>query len=55
MAGAVWKQAASASPDKAIAELDRRMKAAARRLDFEEAAQLRDRIKELRRQQIYKT
>jgi len=24
------------------------------RLDFEEAAQLRDRIKELRRQQIYK-
>lgn len=31
------------------------MKAAAKRLDFEEAAQLRDRIKELRSQQIYKT
>jgi protein-arginine kinase activator protein McsA len=29
--------------------------AATRWLDFEEAAQLRDRIKELRRQQIYKT
>jgi len=30
------------------------MKAVARRLEFEEAAQLRDRIKELRTQQIYK-
>jgi excinuclease ABC subunit B len=45
----------AASLHKAIAELDRRMKTAAKRLDFEEAAQLRDRIKELRRQQIYKT
>jgi len=45
----------AASLHKAIAELDKRMKTAARRLDFEEAAQLRDRIKELRRQQIYKS
>lgn len=30
------------------------MMAPAKRLNFEEAAQLRDRIKELRRQQIYK-
>jgi excinuclease ABC subunit B len=45
----------AASLHTAIAELDRRMKTAAKRLDFEEAAQLRDRIKELRRQQIYKT
>ena len=39
---------------KLIAELERRMKEAARRLEFEEAAQLRDRLKELRTQQIYK-
>ena len=45
----------AASLHKAIAELDKRMKTAARRLDFEEAAQLRDRIRELRRQQIYKS
>ena len=31
------------------------MEAAARRLEFEQAAQLRDRLKELRAQQIYKT
>jgi len=31
------------------------MKVAAKRLEFEEAAQLRDRIKERRAQQIYKT
>jgi excinuclease UvrABC helicase subunit UvrB len=55
MAGAVWKQVARAPPDKAIAERDKRMKTAAKRLDFEEAAQLRDRIKELRRQQVYKS
>jgi len=30
------------------------MKAAAKSLEFEEAAQLRDRIKELRAQRIYK-
>jgi excinuclease ABC subunit B len=45
----------AASLNKAIAELERQMKAAAKRLDFEEAAQLRDRIKELRAQQIYKS
>ncbi len=39
---------------KVIAELERRMKEAARRLEFEEAAQLRDRLKQLRAQQIYK-
>jgi excinuclease ABC subunit B len=43
-----------ASLTKAIAELERQMKAAARRLDFEEAAALRDRVKELRAAQIYK-
>ncbi len=37
-----------------VAELERRMRAAARALDFEEAARLRDRIKELRRQEIFK-
>jgi excinuclease ABC subunit B len=45
----------AASLAKAIAELEKQMKAAAKRLEFEEAAQLRDRIKELRAQQIYKT
>ncbi len=44
-----------ASLAKAIAELEKQMKAAAKRLEFEEAAGLRDRIKELRAQQIYKT
>lgn len=38
-----------------IGELERDMKAAAKRLEFEEAARLRDRIKELRAQQIYKS
>jgi excinuclease ABC subunit B len=45
----------AASLAKAIAELEREMKAAAKRLEFEQAAALRDRIKELRAQQIYKT
>jgi len=45
----------AASLAKAIAELEREMKAASKRLEFEQAAQLRDRIKELRAQQIYKT
>jgi excinuclease ABC subunit B len=45
----------AASLAKAIAELEREMKAAAKRLEFEQAAQLRDRIKELRAQQIYKS
>ncbi len=40
---------------KLISELERRMRAAAKALEFEEAARLRDRLKELRRQQIYKS
>jgi excinuclease ABC subunit B len=44
-----------ASLQRAITELERQMKAAAKRMEFEQAAQLRDRIKELRAQQIYKT
>jgi len=45
----------AASLAKAISELEKQMKAAAKRLKFEEAAQLRGRIKELRAQQIYKS
>ena len=45
----------AASLAKAIAELERDMKAAAKRLEFNEAAQLRDGIKELCAQQIYKS
>jgi excinuclease ABC subunit B len=37
-----------------ILELEKRMKAHATALEFEEAARLRDRVRELRRQQIYK-
>ena len=44
-----------ASSGKTIGELEKQMKAASKRLEFEEAAQIRDRIKELRAQQIYKT
>ena len=40
---------------KAITELEKQMKVAAKRLELEEAARLRDRIKELCAQQIYKT
>jgi excinuclease ABC subunit B len=36
-----------------ITQLERKMKEAAKRLEFEEAAQLRDRLKELRELQIY--
>lgn len=43
-----------ASLAKLIGELEKRMKMAAKNLDFEEAAKLRDRIRELRRRQIYK-
>ncbi len=43
----------AASLAKAIGELEKRMKAAPERLEFEEAASLHDRIKELRAQQIY--
>lgn len=39
---------------KLIVELEKRMKTAAKNLEFEEAARLRDRIRELRRRQIYK-
>jgi excinuclease ABC subunit B len=35
-----------------IADLETQMKDAARRLDFEQAAELRDRVKGLRRQQV---
>jgi excinuclease ABC subunit B len=45
----------SVSLNKLIAEFEKRMRAAAKALEFEEAARLRDRLKELRRQQIYKT
>jgi excinuclease UvrABC helicase subunit UvrB len=45
----------AASLARTTAELERNMRPAAKRLEFEEAAQLRDRIKELRAQQIYKT
>jgi excinuclease ABC subunit B len=38
--------------ERRIAELDAQMKDAARRLDFESAAELRDRIRALRRQQV---
>ncbi len=44
----------AASLNKLITELEKRMRASAKELDFEEAARLRDRIKELRREQIYK-
>ncbi|MCU0304993.1 MAG: excinuclease ABC subunit UvrB [Thermoanaerobaculales bacterium] len=44
-----------ASLARLIAELEKRMRSAAKSLEFEEAARLRDRIKELRRQQIFKT
>ena len=36
-----------------IARLEKRMKDAAKRLEFEEAAVLRDRLRELREQQIF--
>jgi excinuclease ABC subunit B len=45
----------SVSLNKLITELEKRMRTAAKALEFEEAARLRDRLKELRRQQIYKT
>jgi len=38
--------------ERRITELDAQMKDAARRLDFEQAAELRDRIRALRRQQV---
>ena len=45
----------AASLAKLITELEKRMRTAAKTLEFEEAARLRDRIKDLRRQQIFKT
>jgi len=45
----------TASLNQLIVELEKRMRAAAKALEFEEAARLRDRIRELRRQQIFKT
>ena len=44
----------AASLAKAITELEKQMKPTAKRLEFKEAAQLRDRLKEPRAQQIYK-
>jgi excinuclease ABC subunit B len=38
---------------KAIVELEKEMRAAAKRLEFEQAAALRNRIKELRSRQIF--
>ena len=43
------------SLNRLITELEKRMRTAAKALEFEEAARLRDRLKEVRRQQIYKT
>jgi excinuclease ABC subunit B len=43
------------SLNKLITELEKRMRAAAKALEFEEAARLRDRLREVRRQQIYKS
>jgi len=45
----------SASLNRLITEIEKRMRAAAKALEFEEAARLRDRLKDLRRQQIYKS
>jgi excinuclease UvrABC helicase subunit UvrB len=45
---------APASLAKAITELAQQIKAAAKRPEFEEATGLRDRLEELRAQQIYK-
>ena len=45
----------SGSLAKTIVELEKHLKAAAKRLEFEEAASIRDRIKELRAQQVYTT
>ncbi len=50
-----WDPADAGSLHQLIAELEKRMREAAKRLEFEEAARLRDRVKELRRQQILKT
>ena len=48
------EDADGASLARLIGELEKRMKTAAKNLDFEEAAKLRDRVRELRRRQIYK-
>jgi excinuclease UvrABC helicase subunit UvrB len=45
----------AASLAKAITELEKQMKPTAKQLEFKEAVQLRDRIKELHRQQFYQT
>jgi len=50
-----WDPADAGSLHQLIAQLEKRMREAAKRLEFEEAARLRDRVKELRRQQILKT
>ena len=45
----------AASLAKLITDLEKQMRAASKALEFEAAAQIRDRIRELREQQIYKT
>lgn len=44
----------AASLHKLIAEMERRMREAAKRLEFEEAARLRDRVRDLRSQRVYR-
>ncbi len=44
--------ASEASLHRLIADMERRMREAARRLEFEEAARLRDRIRDLRKRQV---
>ncbi len=54
-AGDGEEPADAGSLNRLISELEKRMRQAAKALEFEEAARLRDRIRELRRQQIFKS
>ncbi|MDI9630325.1 MAG: excinuclease ABC subunit UvrB, partial [Acidobacteriota bacterium] len=53
LAGLVAEDEATPLPER-ISRLEREMRAAAKRLEFEEAAMLRDRIRELRELQIFR-